>query len=61
MPTTTIQKTSKWWKFMQLVGDVALICGLIMGMNDDARWQMVTGSGVTLLLLAKAGAWWDHG
>jgi len=67
---TTIQRTAKRWKLLQIIGFLIALVGAAMtvsAMGDAhrnepfARASMMTlGAGLGAVLLAKAGAWWHH-
>lgn len=69
--TVTIQKTAKKWKLMILFGAIISVVGLTMvyvgmqeaspspSLNGAALWTLPIGIG--LVLVGKAGAWWNHG
>jgi hypothetical protein len=71
----TIQLTSKRWKALMLVAFIMVVAGASAGGILLAReprllthptWLMVIAAalfiaGLVLLVMARVGAWWDHG
>jgi uncharacterized membrane protein HdeD (DUF308 family) len=67
-----IERTSKRWKLMQLLGIIALVTGLIFFavLGEDTRhpslfagivgWTLV-GGGAVIIIVGSTLAWWHHG
>lgn len=55
----TIQKTSKSWKALTLLGFGSMVgsCGAI---GTHAAWPLFLG-GAVVFLVARLGTWWNHG
>lgn len=69
-----IERTSKFWKFQIVLGLLVTLIGLLLAgvgvyrfvippatTNWFGMGGVVTLIGIVWLVLAKAGAWWDHG
>lgn len=58
----TIERTSKKWKAIQLLGLITLCFGLGVGLRvDTAAGLLVIGAGVAVLAVGRFFAWWNHG
>jgi len=63
----TIEKTSKKWKSVQLVGVLLLLLspvmcvGLVQSHEPPAVGAVMFLAGTTLWLVGRIGAWWNHG
>jgi len=64
--TVTIQKTSKFWKLLWLLGRLAFVAGLVLGVIALAlEWPalgywsiaLIVGGPLTILL-SRLGRWW---
>ena len=77
MEIQTIQLTSKKWKVIQLIGAIGACIGSIsMGSAVDFisinnittmnKFLLISGSlltisGLTVFIVGRIGAWWNHG
>jgi len=67
----TTQKTSKKWKFLQLISVLSIIVGLVCvfsNIGDGKEPGAALGLGILaiiggfiLFIIARIGAWWFHG
>ena len=63
-----IEKTSKKWKLLELVGAVVCIAGFLMFLFSEERspalhilWLLVSVVGLCAFGYARFMAWWHHG
>ncbi len=63
----TIEKTSKKWKGLQLIGFIFAMIGLLMVFGSDPKSGATPGVavlllavGIVLYLYARLGSWWHH-
>lgn len=72
----TIERTGKTWKLLLLIGVVLMLAGLALGaLAFDVRHMrfdrptplsfyagaVLALAGVVLMIVARIGAWWNHG
>ena len=73
----TVERTGKTWKFLILVSVIGIVVGLVIWIGTPApgthgsptpeeaeamrRGPLVFGLSVVVFILAKIGAWWNHG
>lgn len=66
MKPTTIQATGKRWKFLQLLGAVIAVAGIVGCINSDMKsatgaWSVLAFViGGTVHFVGRVGAWWHH-
>jgi hypothetical protein len=65
-----IEKTGKFWKFQMLLSSIAAILGVMMscagnqtpgGQSFGAIGTLLLIGGIFWFVVARIGAWWEHG
>jgi len=58
---TTIEATGKSWKFVQVVGVILIVVGLVALFSEVVAGLPLGVVGVVLYVVGRMGAWWQHG
>lgn len=57
-----IEKTAKKWKFLQLIGFILLIIGLINTLKNNNELAIIFAVfGLLIIIFGRLLAWWFHG
>lgn len=60
--TQTIQKTGKQYKAMSVIGWLVILSSPILFVNHHGALSAAAlMAGVVVKIIARIGAWWDHG